>query len=280
MAAGRVLTGFSKPYVALYHNNGGNVTYSKGRPLARGVSVSIEPETGEDNRFYADNVAAESAPGTFAGGTATLTVDGLHQESENMVYGIPDPKEISISGEKTVKMYEYGEAMNIPYVGIGFVVRYMEDGVASYVATILTKTRFNTPSEEAATQEESIEWQTQELTASLMRDDSLEKNWKKRSEELKTEAEAEAVIRQIFGIGNLLSVEVATPPSKTTYEVGEPFDPTGMEIEATYTTGRTEKVDSFSYLPAGALSAEDNKIVVSYTEAGITMTTELDITVQ
>ena len=76
-AAGKVITGFSSPYVAKYSASGGTVTYSDGMRLARGVSVSINPEVGDANPFYADNVEAETVPGTFTGGTATLTVDGL-----------------------------------------------------------------------------------------------------------------------------------------------------------------------------------------------------------
>ena len=49
-AAGRVVTGFSKPYVAKYNVSGSTVTYSDGMKLARGVDVSIEPEVGDSKR--------------------------------------------------------------------------------------------------------------------------------------------------------------------------------------------------------------------------------------
>ena len=79
MANGRIITGFSKPYVAKYTvgTDGTTVTYSDGQILARGVEVQIEPEATEDNNFYADNVIAENEAGIFTGGTMTLTVDGL-----------------------------------------------------------------------------------------------------------------------------------------------------------------------------------------------------------
>ena len=198
-AAGRVCTGFSKPYVALYANNGGTVTYSQGQELARGVSVNIEPKTGDDNTFHANNVSAESAPGIFTGGTVTLTVDGLLDEAESLILGLPEPTQVTVD-EQPVDIYAYGEAMDIPYVGIGYIARYMSDGVTTYVPTVLTKARFATPSEEAATQEEQIEWQTQELSAELMRDDTAEHNWKKRGAAQATEAEAEAVLRQLLSI--------------------------------------------------------------------------------
>ena len=43
-AAGRVATGFSKPYVAKYIASGTSVIYTGCRRLARGVKVSLSPE--------------------------------------------------------------------------------------------------------------------------------------------------------------------------------------------------------------------------------------------
>ena len=202
-AAGKVCIGFSKPYVALYSSgSGGTPTYSQGRILARGVSVSIEAELGDDNNFFADNVAAETAPGTFTGGTATLTVDGLLAEAEALILGLPDPTQITVGDTPgtSVDVYSYGDAMQIPYVGIGFVVQYMSDGVISYTPVVLTKARFSTPGLDAATQEDSIDWQTQELEASLMRDDSTGHVWKKVAADQETEAEAEAVLKAMLNI--------------------------------------------------------------------------------
>lgn len=199
-AAGKVITGFSSPYVAKYSASGGTVTYSDGMRLARGVSVSINPEVGDANPFYADNVEAETVPGVFTGGTADLVVDGLLNTAEAFVYGLPEPESLSYGESKTVEVYSYGEGMEIPYVGIGFVVRFMSGGVTTYAPMLLTKTRFQTPNTEAATQEESIEWQVQTLTADLMRDDSADRNWKKIAADQATEAEAEEIVKAMLNI--------------------------------------------------------------------------------
>lgn len=192
MAAGRILTGFSLPYVALYSAAGNTVTYSSGQKLARGVSVSIEAEAEDDNIFYADNISAESAPGIFTSGTATFTVDGLKLAAEQLIMGIP--------AADSEGFIHYGESLTIPYVGVGFICRYMEDGVTSYVPVILTKCRFVTPGIDAATATETIEWQTQELTASLLRDDTTNHDWKLVGGEQTTEAAAEAKIKAVFSI--------------------------------------------------------------------------------
>ncbi len=202
-AAGKVCTGFSKPYVAIYTNNGGNVTYSKGRILARGVNVSIEPEVAGDNTFYADNIAAETSPGVFTGGNVTLTVDGLLQAAEQLIMGLPTPEEITVGESEKVEVLAYGDGMHIPYVGIGFIVRYQSDGIESFSPVVLTKARFQTPSSDAETQEEEINWQTQELTATLMRDDTPNHNWKKVAADQSTEEGAETVLKAMLGVQNV-----------------------------------------------------------------------------
>ena len=44
-AKGRVVTGFSKPYVALYNYSEGAISYTSGQELARGVSVDFSVES-------------------------------------------------------------------------------------------------------------------------------------------------------------------------------------------------------------------------------------------
>ena len=199
-AAGKVITGYSKPYVAKYSATGGTVTYSGGMVLARGVSVSINPEVSNSNPFHADNVEAETVPGTFTGGTANLVVDGLLNEAESFIFGLPEPEQLSYGESKTVDVYAYGEGVQIPYVGVGFIIRYMSGGVTTYVPMVLTKARFQTAGTEAATQEESIDWQTQTLTVDLMRDDSSDRNWRKFAEGQATEEDAEEILKAMLNI--------------------------------------------------------------------------------
>ena len=197
-AAGKVCTGFSKPYVAKYTNAGNVVTYSGAMVLARGVSVSMSLNTSDDNVFHADNVSAETAAAIFTGGTATLTVDGLLAAAEKFILGLPAASKVTADGNQ-VEVSHYGDGMDIPYVGIGFIVRYQSGGVVTYAPVVLTKARFQQPSLDAATQEESIDWQTQELTATLMRDDTTNHDWKMVGADQETEAAAEAVLVALLG---------------------------------------------------------------------------------
>lgn len=197
-AAGKVCTGFSMPYVAKYSNVGSVVTYSGVMQLARGVSVSLSLDTTDDNVFHADNVSAETAAAIFTGGTATLTVDGLLAEAEKFILGLPETTKVPAGGAQ-VDISHYGDGMEIPYVGIGFVVRYQSGGVVTYAPVVLTKARFQQPGLDAATQEESLDWQTQELTATLMRDDAASHDWKLVGADQATEEAAVEVLKAILG---------------------------------------------------------------------------------
>lgn len=199
MANGKVITGYSKPFVALYNNNEGTITYSSGMPLARGVDVSVEAETGDAVNFYADNVMAESVGGVFTGATITLTVDGLKDAARKLIMGLPNAEPLTV-GSDSVDIYTYDDRQNIPNVGIGFVVRYMESGVTSYQPVVFTKASFSVDGLDAATQEEEIEFQTTELEASLMRDDSEHHAWRKIGAEQTTEAAAVNVVKALLNI--------------------------------------------------------------------------------
>lgn len=199
MANGKVITGYSRPFVALYNNNEGTITYTSGMPLARGVDVSVEAETGDAVNFYADNVMAESVGGVFTGATITLTVDGLKDNARKLIMGLPNAEPVTV-GSNSVDIYTYDDRQNIPNVGIGFVVRYMESGVTSYQPVVFTKASFSVDGLDAATQEEEIEFQTTELEAALMRDDSEHHAWRKIGAEQTTEAAAVDVVKALLNI--------------------------------------------------------------------------------
>lgn len=199
MANGKVITGYSRPFVALYNNNEGTITYSSGMPLARGVDVSVEAETGDAVNFYADNVMAESVGGVFTGATITLTVDGLKDAARKLIMGLPNAEPLTV-GSDSVDIYTYDDRQNIPNVGIGFVVRYMESGVTTYQPVVFTKASFSVDGLDAATQEEEIEFQTTELEASLMRDDSQYHAWRKIGADQTTETAAVNVVKALLNI--------------------------------------------------------------------------------
>lgn len=191
-ANGKVCTGFSKPYVAVYSNAGTTVSYSKGQVLARGVSVSLKANTSDDNKFYADNMDAENEKGTFKDGEITLVVDGLLEGAEKLIMGLPEAGADGLT--------PYDDDQIIPYVAIGYIARYQSEGVESYVPVVIPKCAFGQISSDHKTQEDGIDWQTQELTAVIHRDDSPKHVWKYFGSECETEEAAEAIIKTKFSI--------------------------------------------------------------------------------
>lgn len=197
-----VTVGFSMPFVAKYANNGdGTVSYSEGMDLGRGVELSLDITTATDNEFYANNVLAESEPSKFTSGTATLTIDGLASEAAKMVLGISGKSEVEVDGGK-VAMVEYGEGMEPPECGFGCVRMTQHKGKTQYWPYVLPKTKFAIPKDSMKTKGQTIEWQTQEMTATIYRDDTEKKNWKMVSETgMDTEREAYEVVKAILGGG-------------------------------------------------------------------------------
>lgn len=197
MANGKVITGYSMPFVALYAAANGVVTYSGGIPLARGVDVSLSVEGGSDNDFYADNVKAESDTQTFSSGTLSLTVDGLKEAARKLISGVKTTRKEG-TGDTAVSFDVYDDKQEMPYVGVGFVVRYMEDGVTTYAPIIIKKVKFSPEGLDAATQEENIDWQTTKLEASIMRDDTANHEWKLIGEDQTTEEAAVAAYKLVL----------------------------------------------------------------------------------
>ena len=197
MANGKVITGYSQPIVAKYEYSSNTISYTNVMPLARGVEVQMEVEIGDATNFFADNTIAEAVAGQFNGATATLTVDGLKDAARDLIAGLVTSTTI-IANSSTVTAKVYDDLQVIPYVGIGFVVRYMENGVTTYAPVILPKAQFSPESLNAATQGESVEFQTTELQATVMRADDANHSWKVVAADQDTEAKAVAVINAYF----------------------------------------------------------------------------------
>ena len=79
----------------------------------------------------------------------------------------------------------------------------------------------------------------------------------------------------------LSGIAITNAPTKTTYDVGDNFDPTGMVVTATYENSDTATLNagSYTYAPNGQLTANDTAVTISYTEGGITKTAVQAITV-
>ncbi len=69
------------------------------------------------------------------------------------------------------------------------------------------------------------------------------------------------------------SIEITSPPLKTSYKEGDTFDPTGMIVSLIYADGRKEETKAYSYEPSRELVEEDTEITVSYQGGNIVSVT-------
>ena len=190
--------GLSKPYYALYNVADGAVSYSDGGLLGKFTELSIELEGGDSNILYADDAPAESDK-TFAGGTATVTTDDLVAAVMLPVLGLKsEPIADSVTSDAAWLVFD--DDQEIPYVGIGGVIKKKLDNKTKYVGFVLDKVQFANPGLSAVTQGETIEWQTHALTADIMRSDREKHPWFRISSELDTAAEAEAAVKAYLSI--------------------------------------------------------------------------------
>lgn len=81
------------------------------------------------------------------------------------------------------------------------------------------------------------------------------------------------------GTPSLQSLEITTPPDKTSYNPGDIFDPTGMVVAAIYTGGFFKTVTDYIIDPYGPLDEGVEKVIISYNENGVTVTVDQPINI-
>ena len=192
--------GLSKPYYAKYSNAGSVVTYSGAALMGKADKANNESESSEDNSLYADNTIAETDK-TFTGGTLTLITDELSQEIAKVLLGVTETEITEVTGvtDEGANELIWDDDQQTPYLGVGMIIKKMVGGVLKWRAVVLTKVMFNIPADAATTQGESIEWQTPELSGTIMRDDTAKHTWKTEAT-FTTEAQADAYIKDKLSI--------------------------------------------------------------------------------
>lgn len=190
--------GLSKPYYAKYAAANQVVTYSGGRSMGKLVNATIEPDDNDTSFFYADNGPAESAQ-VFSGGSLTLEIDRLLAEVLGDLYGITPGSSATPTGTTLA----FAADAVIPYVGVGLITKSIVDNAPVWMAVILPKVQFITPSFDLATQGEEIEFSGNELNATILRDDTATGDWLKLGY-FSTEANADTWVK------NQLSISAST----------------------------------------------------------------------
>lgn len=187
--------GLAKPYYAKYAESQGVVSYSSGGSLGKAVEANIELDDIDPVKLYADNAVAESVS-QFSSGTLTLTLDELSITVAGAILGLTPT---AVTSPAAGNVLEFSSAVVAPYVGIGLIVDKVTASTKSYMAVILNKAQFQVPAGDYVTQGETIEFQTPELTATLMKDDTNDGVWQVWAE-FSTFAAAENYIKTKLSI--------------------------------------------------------------------------------
>lgn len=182
--------GLAKPYYAKYAALNGVVTYSDGGLIGRAVEAQMELEDTDAIVLYADNVAAESVS-SFSTGTLTLTVDELSVATAGAILGITP---VAVTSPAAGNTLEFRSGQAIPYLGLGLIVNKVVSNANVYMGLILNKIQFRIPAGNYTTMGETIEFQTPELVATIMKDDTANGVWQEWGE-FSTFADAEAWVK-------------------------------------------------------------------------------------
>lgn len=211
------MIGVSYPVFALYNATGTTVTYSDGGVLGKAIEIDVAINTSEDNNLYADNGIAETDR-SFTDGTFTVRTDDLSQEISMAILGahLEPLGEIDGVTDENLNELIFDDRMTYPYLGVGFIVKGQKNNVPYWRTIVLPKVMFSVPSDSVTTQGETIDWQTPELTATILRDDTENHAWKK-SVKFSTEAQAAAYLKNRLNIADasVQTAQIYSAPKNT-----------------------------------------------------------------
>jgi len=193
--------GLSKPYIGTYVNTSGTITYSARTVLGKYTNIDIALDSADDNVLYADNGPAET-DSQFSGGTVTITTDDLRPEAFKVALGLVEEEIATTTATTSPKWMVFNDNQAAPYFALGGILKKKVDGAYKYQAFILEKIKFKNPDLSVATQGETIEWQTPEIEATILRSDAANHPWYRISTLLDSEEDAIAILEDYLKVSN------------------------------------------------------------------------------
>lgn len=170
----------------------------------KAVSYSMDLTVADNADLYGDNGIAETDGGQFVSAELTIGTTELTDETSKKLLSV---KEVTqTSGEKQVKGLAYERHTNGNVVGVGLIEEHQHHNKDFYRAVIMPRVRFAVPSSSATTRGDSIDWQTPEITGTVMTAETIadgpdgeaaSEQWKE-TYDLETESEALALITAWF----------------------------------------------------------------------------------
>lgn len=189
-------------YAKAVIQNGIVTGYTGGtKTMGKAISASFEPNTPDDNPLYANNGEAENGNSSASGGTLTLTLDRLTKEAAADMYNLQVVKvATTVNGQQvTGEGLRYTGMEQSSPLGTAFIRMLQEDGVRKHEVLLYRRATYSMPTEAAQTLGESIEWQTPEITGSVMGMEGDGTNAWYETFVFPTQAAAIAYIESVFG---------------------------------------------------------------------------------
>lgn len=170
-------TGLSIPICAPYENLGsGRISYGEPYAADSAVEYSVEIEANEDNNLYGDNRIKETAGGSFSSGTLSLTTTDIGAELAMKILGLKTVKR-TVEGAEIDEIVVDDDA-KAPELGFGIIEEHQVDDVRLYKPIVLARVKFKNPGLAATTREKEIDWQTQQVEATILRSEQLDDKYK------------------------------------------------------------------------------------------------------
>ena len=161
--------------------------YEKAFVCGKAMAINITPNYNEANLF-ADNVLVEQTK-EFKNGNITLGTNKMPVQAEETMFGHEVDEE---EKEVTYKAGDLGS-----YVGVGFYVDEIDQGVKTYTASIVYKCLFTQGADDYVTKGESIEFKTPSLEGTI---GALDDGQWKKTKTFTTQAAAIAWINSVLGL--------------------------------------------------------------------------------
>lgn len=178
--------GLSSPFMAKLNVSTG--AYSGGFRCGKAINTDVTPNY-QSASLYADNSLGEYVE-EFVDADVNVGTDRLPAGAAEVLFGHTTDAE---SGEETSSANDSGN-----YVGYGFWVASMEDGVKSYIGIVIHKVKFSEGEEGFETKGDNITFQTPSLSGKATALD--DGTWRTKSKKFASIAEAESWVKEKLNI--------------------------------------------------------------------------------
>lgn len=181
------------------HTDGSEPTYGEGSVIGHLIEVNLTINRA-DNPLYGDDVEVES-DNSITGMTLDMKLDDLSEDDQVTLLGIV--KKTAGTGTSATYTYLEGDA-SAPYVGVGFISVRRKAGVTSYQAIWIYKMQFSKNSENYATKEAQITWNSPMITGRglAVKVNSDDQNYFRKIRNFSAETDAVEWLDELAGIEN------------------------------------------------------------------------------